>query len=274
MEFVQVAQTGGFALLGTALSLGLRHGIDWDHIAAITDITTTATGHDAVSHPGRLGWMDWRALGLASLYALGHASVVAILGAAALFFGALLPDWVDPIVERIVGITLVVLGLCVFYSLAGYLRGGGEFRLRSRWMLLFAGTRRVWHGLQHRVAGIHHDKAPSIDQYGPKTAFGVGVIHGIGAETGSQVLLIAAVGGAASQGFGTAMMVAFIVGLLLSNTLVAGLSAAGFMSSKRARGVYITAGVLAGVFSLAVGLLILTGWAAVLPDLPGLLGAD
>ena len=32
-------------LLLTALLLGLRHGIDWDHIAAITDITsTTAAG--------------------------------------------------------------------------------------------------------------------------------------------------------------------------------------------------------------------------------------
>src|SRR5215218_1862554 len=32
-------------LLLTAFLLGLRHGIDWDHIAAITDITsTTAAG--------------------------------------------------------------------------------------------------------------------------------------------------------------------------------------------------------------------------------------
>ena len=32
-------------LMGGALALGLRHGIDWDHIAAITDITSTsATG--------------------------------------------------------------------------------------------------------------------------------------------------------------------------------------------------------------------------------------
>ena len=44
------------------------------------------------------------------------------------------------------------------------------------------------------------------------------MIHGVGAETGTQVLIIAAVGGAAGQGLGVPMMFAFIVGLLISNT--------------------------------------------------------
>src|SRR3990170_1796666 len=37
---------GSLGVLGGAFALGLRHGIDWDHIAAITDITSTtaATG--------------------------------------------------------------------------------------------------------------------------------------------------------------------------------------------------------------------------------------
>ena len=34
-------------LLLTALLLGLRHGIDWDHIAAITDITSTTAAGEA-----------------------------------------------------------------------------------------------------------------------------------------------------------------------------------------------------------------------------------
>ena len=36
------------------------------------------------------------------------------------------------------------------------------------------------------------------------------MIHGIGAETGTQVLLIAAVGGAASAGLGIPMLLAFV----------------------------------------------------------------
>src|SRR5688500_2432113 len=35
------ADAGAIGLLVTALILGLRHGIDWDHLAAISDITST-----------------------------------------------------------------------------------------------------------------------------------------------------------------------------------------------------------------------------------------
>jgi hypothetical protein len=37
----------GVGLLVTAALLGIRHGIDWDHIAAITDITSTTATADA-----------------------------------------------------------------------------------------------------------------------------------------------------------------------------------------------------------------------------------
>src|SRR5438093_11242243 len=106
MELAQAAQqAGSLTLLGTAVVLGFRHGIDWDHIAAITDITSTTTnveraeeelvtqpapvatassGSVALSRPrptGRaFGRLELRALWLSSLYALGHAFVVALLG--------------------------------------------------------------------------------------------------------------------------------------------------------------------------------------------------
>jgi hypothetical protein len=49
-------------------------------------------------------------------------------GLDALIFGAKLPDWVDPIMGRVVGLTLVILGVWVFVSLYNYVRHGGEFR--------------------------------------------------------------------------------------------------------------------------------------------------
>src|SRR5207253_10044076 len=89
-------------------------------------------------------------------------------------------------------------------------------------------------------------------------------------ETGSQVLIIAAVGGAASQGLGPAMLIAFVVGLLISNTLIAFLSATGFVSSTRAKTLYVAVGAVAGVFSLVVGLVFLLGVSDRLPDLGSL----
>ena len=227
---------------------------------------------------GRLRF-DARAVWLASLYALGHAAVVVALGVAALSFQTLLPDWIDPIMERLVGATLVALGVWVVYSLCRAWRGGGEFRLRSRWMLLFAGLRRAWRGAQTRLHGHAHDGGAHVHpvadagRYGPRTALGTGLIHGVGAETGTQVLLIAAVGGAASQGLGVAMLLAFVAGLLVSNSAVALLTSAGFVSAGRARGLYVFVGCLTAVFSLAVGSFALLGISDRLPDLQQVIGA-
>lgn len=277
----QVAAVG---LLGTGLVLGLRHGIDWDHIAAITDIASTTTSVEvaeadqdaAVSSSARrptFGQLEVRAMWLSFLYAVGHATVVFLLGVAALSFAALLPEWIDPLMERVVGVTLVVLGLWVFYSLIQHLRGEGEFKLKSRWMILFAGMRHGAAKARARLEGREHHGHVHVEQYGPKTAYGVGLIHGIGTETGSQALIIAGVGGAASQGLGLGMLLAFVVGLVISNTLIAALASTGYITSTRARPFYLTLGFLTGVFSLVIGAYFVLGAGSNLPDLNELLTA-
>lgn len=306
----------GAGVLTTGLLLGIRHGFDWDHIAAITDITSTtstadigsdahASQHDAVGHVhehghgglaelrahdagpgaatatlaiaqprltrGRLLGEQRHAILLGTLYALGHAFVVAVLGLLALAFGALLPEWVDPIMGRIVGATLLILGVWVFYSLWQFARHGRAFRLRSRWMLAFDATRYGWRRFQARLHGHEHHDPIEMSSYGRRTAFGVGMIHGVGAETGSQVLIITAVGGAAGQGLGVPMMFAFIAGLLISNTLIVVATATGFVASQLRQPLYIAIGLVAGTFSVAVGLLFLFGAEGAMPDLERIL---
>ena len=298
---------GALGLIATALALGFRHGFDWDHLAAITDVTsTTATAeaaeldHEAVherataahahrhggpeelathetrpdgsSHPHppaepRFVTEQRRALLLGSLYALGHAAVVAALGTLALLFGAVLPDWVDQVMGPVVGATLLFLGIWVFVSLYQYARHGREFRLRSRWMLVFDSIRYAWRRFQARLHGHEHVDPMEMSSYGVRTAFGVGMIHGIGAETGTQVLLIAAIGGASSQGLGIPMMVAFIVGLLISNSIVVLITATGFIASRVRERLYVVIGVVAGTFSLVIGAIFLLGLETRLPSI-------
>ena len=290
-------------LLAGMVVLGFRHGFDWDHIAAITDITSTTTAshadedvpaiapmprhaHDAgpaehghshadagalhVLSESRFAHEQRHAIGLASLYALGHASVVLTLGVLALAVGAILPEWVDPILERVVGVTLILLGIWVIISVVQYVRGSGEFRMRSRWMLVFDGVRYAWDRVQGRIHGHHHEPIAHASQYGPKTAFGVGMIHGVGAETGSQALLLAGVAGV-SGAQGIVILVAFIAGLLVSNTLVAVVSATGFIGAQRLRTVYVVVGAVAGLSSLVIGLFFIAGLGTALPDLQELL---
>ena len=137
----------------------------------------------------------------------------------------------------------MILGVWVFVSLYQYMRYGTEFRLRSRWMLVFDSVRYVWRRLQAKLHGHEHVEPLEMSSYGPRTAFGVGMIHGIGAETGTQVLIIAAVGGAAGAGLGMPMMLAFIVGLLISNTVIVIVSSTGFVASQARQRVYLAFGV-------------------------------
>ncbi|TAJ99135.1 MAG: hypothetical protein EPO36_12645 [Chloroflexota bacterium] len=315
-----LAAAGGVTLLWTALLLGFRHGFDWDHIAAISDVTSTTATADAAesvhtgSHSGlapgpghghggvdevrahalpghphahiaapvadptaggghvavaavrvRLGDEERRALALGTLYAVGHALVVAALGTIALVFGAVLPDWIDPLMGRVVGLTLVLLGAWVFVSLYQYARHGRAFRLRSRWMLVFDGIRYAWRRFQARLHGHEHADPIEMSSYGPRTALAVGMIHGVGAETGTQVLLIAAIGGASSQGLGLPMMLAFIAGLLVANSLIVVITATGFIASRARERLYIVIGVVAGTFSLVIGLLFLFQLEGALP---------
>ena len=311
---VAAPSAANVGVLVTGLLLGIRHGIDWDHIAAITDITSTtaaagtaeaahAEQHRDISgqHHGHGGQLEMRAhdagpgaatlapatagvgaigrwklseqgeaIRLGTLYAVGHGFVVIVLGVAAILFGALLPDWLDPIMGRVVGFTLVILGVWVLYSVYRYARAGDAFRMRSRWMLLFDGVRMGWRRLQARVHGHEHVEPLEMSSYGTRTALGVGMIHGVGAETGSQAILIAAVGGASSAGLGIPMLFAFVVGLLISNFLIVVFSSVGFVSSQARERIYVGIGAVAGVFSLTIGLVFITGQDAILPDLGAL----
>ena len=104
MATVGVDNAFHIGLVLTAFGFGFRHGIDWDHIAALTDITSSQEA-------------PWRSMWFATLYALGHALVVFVLGFAAIVLAERIPDGVDAVMERFVGATLVILGCYVFYAL-------------------------------------------------------------------------------------------------------------------------------------------------------------
>jgi cytochrome c biogenesis protein CcdA len=289
-----------FGVLLSALLFGFRHGIDWDHIAAITDITGSQEERR-------------RAFLFGTLYALGHAIVVFSLGVIAIVLGKELPEGVDEIMTRVVGVTLLILGVYVVVSL---IRHGRDFRLRSRWMLIFSGVRKglrwvrgrrasgeragsrpangpedepamvmvgdrgaggedasMWHHGHHGRRGHHHHALPEPDDtfmnYGKFTAFTVGMIHGIGAETPTQVIIFLAVAGAGGVLAGIMVLLTFIAGLLASNSLITLGSAMGFLKASENFAIYASVAVLTGVFSLVIGTIFVLGKTTVLPAIFG-----
>jgi high-affinity nickel permease len=250
-------------LLANAMLLGFRHGFDWDHMAAIFDIVGTFRGKQNCTY---VLSEQKTALGLAALYAMGHASVCILLGMLAIFFHMLAPLWLDALMERVVGTTLVLLGVWILISM-----GRQEESPKSAWMLVLSGLRKTFIQLGKRF-GYKHEYAESIECYGPKTAFGIGMIHGIGAETATQVLMIAAVGGAASEFSGALMLLLFVFGLVLSNLILSVLVAGGFLATTLVKRLHLAAAFVAGVFSIVVGSIYFFGAGDILPDIQKAIG--
>ena len=127
-------------------------------------------------------------------------------------------------------------------------------------MLVFDGIRYGWRRFQARLHGHEHVEPLEMSSYGTRTAFGVGMIHGVGAETGTQVLLIAAVGGAASAGLGVPMLLAFVVGLLDLQLAIVVISSVGFVAGQiRRADLRRDRRASPGCFSLAIGPVFLIG---------------
>lgn len=242
------------ALLSAAI-LGFRHGLDYDHIAAITDISSVQSkARDAM----RFGL----------LYVMGHAITVFVLGALAVVFRLALPPASDRWAERLVGCTLLVLGL---YVLGTFFRPGKHSHTpRTRITLLINGLLWIYWRLT-RIFGGTRVEAPQVfkDGYGTSSTFVVGVIHGLGAETPTQILLFLMTANLGGTGPGLLGLLMFIIGLVAMNTLMCA-SAAGIFSATLARPGALRAVTLAtAAYSIVVGTIFLLGSAAKLPSLAG-----
>ncbi len=238
----------------TAAVLGFRHGFDYDHIAAISDITNVETDRK-------------RAMRMGLLYVLGHAATVAALGSVVIYFQTSLPAALDNWAERAVGLTLVVLGL---YVLGSMFRSGGKAVPKSRILLLTGVFRWLAWKLRQVFHGVAAEKPAAVNwNCTKKTVFFVGVIHGLGAETPSQLLifLLAANLGGLARGFlGLGM---FLAGLILMNMLMTASAVGIFTVSAQRHKLMQIATLLTAVYSLVVGAIFLLGSAAILPPLGG-----
>ena len=242
------------ALAGTSFALGARHGLDWDHIAAITDLTSPRPGDD--ERPRRHAR---RGTGLAFWYCIGHGLVLAVFGGLILALGIGLPAGLDHVFEYVVGLTLVVLGGVVLFQLGRY---RSDYRYTGRISLVVGALRRGWARARRRE--LPADAMQDVD---PRGAFLVGLLHGTGAETPTQVVLFASAGASGSAGEAALVLGAFVAGLVLTDIAIAGAWVSGLLGSRRAPRVQITLGLLTGVASLVLGALILTGYSGIVPPL-------
>lgn len=240
------------AALSACLILGLRHGFDYDHLAAISDITAM---------PGSRS----RAMRLGLFYALGHALTVVALGVLVIELRIPLPVWLDQLTERLIGATLILLGIAV---IAGFFHPHAHsHRMQSR----FAAAINLFRALEWKLLSLFQPdrERPALFawNYNGRAVFLVGMLHGVGAETPSQLMLfflIARLGGAAQGILGLA---SFACGLVLMNTLMTA-SLTGIFRLPAQNPVYARILIWSGaIYSCALGALFLAGYSTLLPSL-------
>jgi high-affinity nickel-transport protein len=236
----------------SCLVLGLRHGFDYDHLAAISDIT-------AVQRSRMQG------IRLGVMYALGHALTVVVLGAMVVLLHVPLPARLDAWTERLIGATLIVLGVGVVANLVRH--GHSHAAIQSRLTILISGCRYLW----WRTVRVFRVETPRPEDwswnYSGGPVFGIGVLHGLGAETPSQLMLFLLAASLGGTGRGFLGLLAFAVGLILMNTAMTACLGGVFGGGTQRPRLYRVVAAGGAAYSFVIGAVFLLGGSGRLPVL-------
>lgn len=121
------------------------------------------------------------------------------------------------------------------------------------------------HPHQHVVEG----PSDPFTEYSGATSFLVGIVHGVGAETPTQMLLFTTAAGVAGAWGGGVVVVTFVAGLFLGNLLLTALTVSGFAAGRRMPLLYIGLAATTAAASIWIGAIYLLGRTDLLPWLLG-----
>jgi high-affinity nickel-transport protein len=217
--------------LASCSLLGLQHGIDWDHVAAISDVTSVQTSARDATRCGLL-------------YALGHAATVALLGVAVIALKHSLPESISGWMQRIVGLTLILLGAYVFGALVS---GRGPMGRGQAILAIF--ERLHWH---KKVGPVENQR------YGSKSSLSLGVLHGIGAETPTQLSMLVIATNMGGLFNGVIGLTVFAIAMFLSNMALTTAATSLFTVSKIRPALFRWLGVITAGYSLCIGIVLIT----------------
>jgi ABC-type nickel/cobalt efflux system permease component RcnA len=163
-----------WVVLMVSLLLGLRHASDPDHLAAVTTLI-------ASEEQERIR----KATSMGLLWGFGHGTTLIVVGLPLVLLGQYLPERVGQAAEVAIGLIIVVLA--------------GRLLVRWRRGVFHAHAHSHESGETHRHLHSHadgsvHEHAHSA--YGlrtPLSAYGVGLVHGVGGSGGITLLLLSTI---------------------------------------------------------------------------------
>ena len=185
-------------ILLISLLLGLRHASDPDHLAAITTLIASEAEHKRARKAGLMGL----------LWGLGHGTTLVVLGLPLVLFNRYLPEPVQQAAEVAIGAIIVFLAV----------------RLLLRWRRgLYHVHTHNHHGVaphRHVHSHVHdesHEHVHPIPHRTPFSAYGIGLVHGIGGSGGLTLLLLSTI---SNQAEAAAALLIFAAGTAVSMALL------------------------------------------------------
>lgn len=218
-----------------AIFLGIRHGMDSDHVAAIADMVG--------SEPHRK-----RQVSLGMMYAFGHGSIVFLMGLVAIFLGFHLPSSTIRMLEAAVGCTLVILGGMMLFSL--FYQNEAKSRIKVLYELISKAARCF-------QKNKRKEKAVSFLRFGWMGAFMIGIVHGIGVESPTQLAILTHAAGKASMSMAALQLGLFVAGLLIATIGMTFCLSWGFMKARMREKIFFLIGIFTSFYSLWLGISII-----------------
>src|SRR5918999_1619662 len=221
--------TALWVVLLVSLLLGLRHASDPDHLAAVTTLI-------ASEERERIR----KATSMGLLWGLGHGTTLVLVGLPLVLLGQYLPEKVGQAAEVAIGLIIVVLAV----------------RMLVRWHRGVFHTHAHSHtsGETHRHLHSHadgsvHDHAHDVTLRTPLSAYGVGLVHGVGGSGGITLLLLSTIRETSEA---VAALLVFVAGTAVSMALLSSAFGLAIAAGPLARNFERAAPVL-GVLAAAFG---------------------
>jgi sulfite exporter TauE/SafE len=225
------------ALLGTGFVFGLKHALEADHLAAVSTIVSA-----------RQSW--WSSSLIGGLWGLGHTMSLLLVGIVVLWLKIPISARVESALEFCVGLMLIGLGVNALIKVAR----GGKLHLHQH---EHSGHQHLHPHLHDKAAAEKHaarDESHHGYKLGQRPLW-IGMLHGL---AGSAALMLLVLSTIQSAFVGFLYIAVFGLGSIGGMMLMSSLLSLPFhLTAARFTQWNVVARVLAGLFSLGCGLLLL-----------------
>jgi ABC-type nickel/cobalt efflux system permease component RcnA len=223
--------TGAGVVLLISLLLGLRHASDPDHLAAVSTLIASEE-HEGVRKATFMGF-SW---------GLGHGTTLVLVGLPLVLLGQYLPAEIQRAAEAAIGVIIVMLAVRLLvrwrrglFHAHAHSHGGGP-------------AHRHLHSHAYEHSHEHSHATPNMRT--PLSAYGVGLVHGVGGSGGLTLLLLSTIPDPAEA---AGALLIFAMGTAVSMALLStafGLAIAAGPIRRNFERVAPVLGVLAAAFGV------------------------